>query len=427
MCGAAVDLVQAAITDIGAPADNSSAPQLPRAAAAPQQARECLLRTFNSTDAHTRERKVFSQYGEDGILEAVLGCIGTTDRYYVEFGVEAGTQCTTRNLREAHNFTGLMMDGSNSRPEINQQQEMMFSHNIAALFKKYNVPRPGFDHMTVDLDQNTFWVALEVLRGGYRPRSLAVEINRNLAWKDSYATVDMPEEMWASRGDCYYGASTKAFVVMLRSFGYHHVYSDAVGVNAFFVHASAVGEQPLISIADAQRAFTKGGEFPLLHGDCQHHAWVRIDDGLDYSHASLDVSGLPVAVLGYTNGVNSRRVFYEVKIPAAWQARLSSSACIHAAEQDVPVAHKLAQIPASAAAADIQQQFPARGLEHMHAGAGGADLAGTEAVMQAWSVGGLVVMAFACGVLVQRFGGHLLHAGAAALRKQQGQAYDLIV
>jgi hypothetical protein len=109
--------------------------------------------------------------------------------------LQDGSQCTTRNLRDDHGFRGLMMDGGNSRPEINLQQEMMFSNNIVQLFKKHKVPHPGFDHLTVDLDQNTFWIALAVLRGGYKPRSLTVEINRNFAWHDSYATVDMPQEM----------------------------------------------------------------------------------------------------------------------------------------------------------------------------------------------------------------------------------------
>jgi len=58
----------------------------------------CLGKLFSSGP---RDHKVYSQVGEDGILEAVLKCIGVGDApFYVEFGTESGAECVTRLLRE---------------------------------------------------------------------------------------------------------------------------------------------------------------------------------------------------------------------------------------------------------------------------------------------------------------------------------------
>jgi hypothetical protein len=89
-----------------------------------------------------------------------------------------------------------MMDGSNFRPEINLQKEFIYSYNIAQLFEKYNVSKPYFDQLTVDIDMNNFWAALAVLRGGYRPRSFTVEYNRNFNWDEEYASVEFPNDVW---------------------------------------------------------------------------------------------------------------------------------------------------------------------------------------------------------------------------------------
>ena len=103
------------------------------------------------------------QTGEDGIVSAAFDCIGTTDKYYVEFGVEDGTECTTRLLRERFGWRGLMMDGSHENKTINLNKEWMTSSNIVSLFAKHGVPRE-FDHMTIDIDLNTLWVMQVSLR-----------------------------------------------------------------------------------------------------------------------------------------------------------------------------------------------------------------------------------------------------------------------
>ena len=46
-----------------------------------------------------KEKRKFSQHGEDGITEAIFQKIGEGTKYFVEFGVQDGKQCNTRYLR----------------------------------------------------------------------------------------------------------------------------------------------------------------------------------------------------------------------------------------------------------------------------------------------------------------------------------------
>lgn len=58
-----------------------------------------------------RESKLYSQNKEDGVIEYIFDNIGTTDKYYVEFGTENGNEINTRKLYEYYGWDGLLMDG----------------------------------------------------------------------------------------------------------------------------------------------------------------------------------------------------------------------------------------------------------------------------------------------------------------------------
>jgi len=99
----------------------------------------CLRAAFTSG---LKDRSVYSQVGEDGILETIFSCIGARSKYYVEFGTEDGTQCSTRLLREEKGWTGLLLDGGYKIPELNLNQEMITAEDIVQVFEKYAVPKP---------------------------------------------------------------------------------------------------------------------------------------------------------------------------------------------------------------------------------------------------------------------------------------------
>ena len=131
-----------------------------------------LRRWVSSIGLH--EAKVFSQYGEDGVINFIFSNIGTTDKYFVEFGTMNGDECATRFLFEAHHWKGLLMDGSNEIAARSLHKEFIYAHNIVSLFEKYHVPKT-FDFLSVDIDGHDYHVlkALRHKRGGKlsdRPR-----------------------------------------------------------------------------------------------------------------------------------------------------------------------------------------------------------------------------------------------------------------
>ena len=50
-------------------------------------------------DIKRNEKQVYSQNGEDGVLEYIFQNIGTSNKIYVEFGTEDAQECNTRYLR----------------------------------------------------------------------------------------------------------------------------------------------------------------------------------------------------------------------------------------------------------------------------------------------------------------------------------------
>jgi hypothetical protein len=126
------------------------------------------------------ENKTYSQNGEDGVLLKILDLISIKHRYYVEFGVQDGSECSTRILREKYNFTGLMMDGSHSNETTNLKQEFIKESNTVDLFIKHKVPM-YFDVLSIDIDTFDFWVLERLLSSGlYHPRIIIVEVNPTL-------------------------------------------------------------------------------------------------------------------------------------------------------------------------------------------------------------------------------------------------------
>lgn len=172
-----------------------------------------IYRDTGSLKINDWEMRVYSQNGEDGILQYIFYKIGTTNKYFVEFGVESGKECNTRYLRE-QGWQGLWMDASYENKLV--KKEFVTPNNIEHLFKKYSVLQV-FDLLSIDVDSNDYWIWKAITK--YCPRVVVIEYN----------------SVWKKKTD--FGVSLATMVALGRKKGYRLVACDQKGINAFFVRS----------------------------------------------------------------------------------------------------------------------------------------------------------------------------------------------
>ncbi len=207
-------------------------------------------------DLNRYERRVRSQNGEDGILDALFTILGTTNRTFVEFGAGRGYRSTAAHLLLDRGWTGLMMDGSKtSRSHPDLRQEFVTAENIEALLAKHAVPHE-LDLLVIDIDGNDYWVWKAITR--HRARVVVVEYNPSVPPGEARVLPYDPAFVW-DRTD-YYGASLLALARLGAERGYRLVACDNSGTNAFFVDA-ALAEGRLVrrSVEELYRPASREG------------------------------------------------------------------------------------------------------------------------------------------------------------------------
>ncbi len=221
-----------------------------------------FLKTYNLRprirNINQFERKIYSQNGEDGIINSIFAKIGLTNKFFVEFGVGNGTECNTRYLREKKNWVGLMMDGREN-PPANVKRELITAENIQHLFKKYNVPKE-FDLLSIDLDMNDFWVWHAIKE--YKPRVVTIEYNSTIPFYESKVVNYDSQGVWD--GTNFFGASLKAMIELGKAKGYTLVGCDNRGINAFFVADNLISDH--FDIPNQQQLYRSPTWGPIENG-----------------------------------------------------------------------------------------------------------------------------------------------------------------
>jgi hypothetical protein len=208
-----------------------------------------ILATLNeqktSTNLQDYEFKVFSQWGEDGIIQFLIKTIEIKNKTFIEFGVEDFSESNCRYLLVKDNWQGFVIDGSKDNIQKLQSNYYFWKHHLvacAAFITKDNINQllahSGFDEdlgiLSVDIDGNDYYVLDAIER--FRPRILICEFNSVFGAKRSISAA-------AHHSNLYAGASLSAMNHLAQKRGYVLVGTNSVGNNAFFVRRDLMNGQ----------------------------------------------------------------------------------------------------------------------------------------------------------------------------------------
>jgi hypothetical protein len=213
-------------------------------------------------DFRAVEFRAFSQWGEDGILQALLRVVPVKQKVFVEFGVENYTESNTRFLLGFNNWAGLVIDGSPENITQIKRDPIYWQHNLkaeCAFITAENI-NEVISHsgvvgdigiLSIDIDGNDYWIwkAINVVN----PAIVVVEYNARFG-ADRACTI--PYDPGFHRADAhysmiYYGASLAALTDLGRSKGYALVGCNTAGNNAFFVRRDLL-VSPLVEKSPAE-------------------------------------------------------------------------------------------------------------------------------------------------------------------------------
>ena len=241
------------------------------------------LRVHPPRTLREAEFKVFSQSGEDGILQHLLEATGAAPDTFVEFGVGDYLESNTRYLLQGCNWRGLVMDAGEAEIASIRAREFHWRHDLTAVqafIDRDNIDalltRNGFTGplgvLSIDIDGNDYWV-WEAMRA-VDPVIVVVEYNSVYGPARAVAVPYDPafQRTRAHPSNLYWGASIAALCRLGEQRGYAFVGSNGAGNNAFFVRRDRLRGLRALSPAEGwvdarfRESRGPGGELTFLTG-----------------------------------------------------------------------------------------------------------------------------------------------------------------
>jgi len=199
----------------------------------------------NSKNLNDYEASIFSQWGEDGIINYLINIIEPKEKIFLEFGVDNYDESNTRFLLFNKNWSGHIIDGSQKNIDHIKKSYYYWKYDINAYCKFIDCENVNdflkskiknkLSLLSLDIDGNDYWVLQELDLNYFNPKILICEYNSLLGSKYALTTPYDRNFIRNKKDYLYYGASIQAFTKLCKKKGYFLIGSNLNGNNLFFL------------------------------------------------------------------------------------------------------------------------------------------------------------------------------------------------
>ena len=239
-------------------------------------------RQIKNSSLSEAEFRVFSQFGEDGILQFLINNLDIKNKKFVEFGVQDYQESNTRFLLINNYWDGLIIDSSRKYIHAIKEDNISYASNVEAVcsfITKENINdllnknkmNGDIGLLSIDIDGNDYWIWEEI--NAVKPIIVVIEYNSQFG---PYAKVSTPYKsdfVRATNGRhiSYYGASISALTYLGIKKGYSLVASNSAGNNLFFVRNDFLNDLKVLAPSQAYRyAFFREAKNYQSNGDISY-------------------------------------------------------------------------------------------------------------------------------------------------------------
>ena len=203
------------------------------------------------------EFRVFSQFGDDGIIQHLIRHVSLPNDLFIEFGVEDYRESNTRFLLMNNNWKGLVIDGDAENIESIKRDRIYWQHDLtaeAAFITRENIDElfhaAGFQGkiglLSIDIDGNDYWLWERI--SSVHATIVICEYNAVFGAKEA-VSIPYSEDFvraGAHYSYLYWGVSLMALCYLASNKGYAFVGANSAGNNAYFVRKDALnGVRPV--------------------------------------------------------------------------------------------------------------------------------------------------------------------------------------